>query len=145
MMRLCQLYTCLYYWCFFFVKQKTAYEMRISDWSSDVCSSDLRPLRLDFATGVEASGYVASEWLRVNEGDGVYGGIVFPSVSMIMYAVPSTELLDDILRALNGWIRDFADTDTARIKPIGMVNAEDPVDAARRVADPAQIGRPRGG
>src|SRR3546814_10699536 len=27
-------------WCFFF-KQKTAYEMRISDWSSDVCSSDL--------------------------------------------------------------------------------------------------------
>src|SRR3546814_5425050 len=34
--------------CFFFFKQKTAYEMRISDWSSDVCSSDLlcpdRPL-----------------------------------------------------------------------------------------------------
>src|SRR3546814_6216507 len=27
--------------CVFFVKQKTAYEMRISDWSSDVCSSDL--------------------------------------------------------------------------------------------------------
>src|SRR3546814_13829044 len=30
---------------FFFFKQKTAYEMRISDWSSDVCSSDL-PARL---------------------------------------------------------------------------------------------------
>src|SRR3546814_1975974 len=30
---------------FFFFKQKTAYEMRISDWSSDVCSSDL--LRFD--------------------------------------------------------------------------------------------------
>src|SRR3546814_6933016 len=30
---------CLF--CFFFFKQKTAYEMRISDWSSDVCSSDL--------------------------------------------------------------------------------------------------------
>src|SRR3546814_3152779 len=29
---------------FFFFKQKTAYEMRISDWSSDVCSSDLVPL-----------------------------------------------------------------------------------------------------
>src|SRR3546814_10860568 len=27
--------------CFFFFKQKTAYYMRISDWSSDVCSSDL--------------------------------------------------------------------------------------------------------
>src|SRR3546814_8699759 len=34
----------LYRWfyLFFFFKQKTAYEMRISDWSSDVCSSDLR-------------------------------------------------------------------------------------------------------
>src|SRR3546814_16821031 len=32
---------CLYFSCFFFFKQKTAYEMRISDWSSDVCSSDL--------------------------------------------------------------------------------------------------------
>src|SRR3546814_8833950 len=30
---------------FFFFKQKTAYEMRISDWSSDVCSSDLRRAR----------------------------------------------------------------------------------------------------
>src|SRR3546814_3290639 len=31
---------CVFYF-FFFFKQKTAYEMRISDWSSDVCSSDL--------------------------------------------------------------------------------------------------------
>src|SRR3546814_3011479 len=29
---------------FFFFKQKTAYELRISDWSSDVCSSDLRAI-----------------------------------------------------------------------------------------------------
>src|SRR3546814_1793799 len=31
----------LWDWVFVFFKQKTAYEMRISDWSSDVCSSDL--------------------------------------------------------------------------------------------------------
>src|SRR3546814_10364451 len=31
---------------FFFFKQKTAYEMRISDWSSDVCSSDLWRTRM---------------------------------------------------------------------------------------------------
>src|SRR3546814_10811048 len=34
-------YYCLSIFVFFFFKQKTAYEMRISDWSSDVCSSDL--------------------------------------------------------------------------------------------------------
>src|SRR3546814_6195003 len=36
---------------FFFFKQKTAYEMRISDWSSDVCSSDLI---VDFAPGARS-------------------------------------------------------------------------------------------
>src|SRR3546814_14151083 len=46
--------SCLF--MFFFFKQKTAYEMRISDWSSDVCSSDLDRLEaaghlLGIATG----------------------------------------------------------------------------------------------
>src|SRR3546814_5295151 len=34
---------------FYFFKQKTAYEMRISDWSSDVCSSDLDALARHYA------------------------------------------------------------------------------------------------
>src|SRR3546814_3791223 len=39
----------------FFFKQKTAYEMRISDWSSDVCSSDLfKNARLRFARNADA-------------------------------------------------------------------------------------------
>ena len=37
---------------FLFFKQKTAYEMRISDWSSDVCSSDLT---VDSGRGLEGS------------------------------------------------------------------------------------------
>src|SRR3546814_10278458 len=36
---------CCLFELFFFFKQKSAYEMRISDWSSDVCSSDLNRLR----------------------------------------------------------------------------------------------------
>src|SRR3546814_8464205 len=55
---------------FFFFKQKTAYEMRISDWSSDVCSSDLSLAKhvanlcrteVDFADGSLA---------KVSSGDG---------------------------------------------------------------------------
>src|SRR3546814_20352179 len=45
---------------FFFFKQKTAYEMRISDWSSDVCSSDLNGDKLiadhQFSEAVSISG-----------------------------------------------------------------------------------------
>src|SRR3546814_1066100 len=37
---------------FFFFKQKTAYEMRISDWSSDVCSSDLRIADCEYPFGM---------------------------------------------------------------------------------------------
>src|SRR3546814_1857265 len=43
---------------FFFFKQKTAYEMRISDWSSDVCSSDLQQIGKQ---GVEIDGLLAQQ------------------------------------------------------------------------------------
>src|SRR3546814_6073239 len=48
--------------CFFFFKQKTAYEMRISNWSSDVCSSDL-----DVMAGTQGreGDTLAREWSRV--------------------------------------------------------------------------------
>src|SRR3546814_6327503 len=42
MLLMCLICACFCFtFFFFFFKQKTAYEMRISDWSSDVCSSDL--------------------------------------------------------------------------------------------------------
>src|SRR3546814_7946988 len=41
----CLIYSFLSFILFFFFKQKTAYELRISDWSSDVCSSDLKICR----------------------------------------------------------------------------------------------------
>src|SRR3546814_1243638 len=47
---------------FFFFKQKTAYEMRISDWSSDVCSSDLAPTGAEQpAGGTTTDGTVTDE------------------------------------------------------------------------------------
>src|SRR3546814_3898269 len=56
--------------CFFFFKQKTAYEMRISDWSSDVCSSDLREgqiLRLIGCDGIhDVHGMVARMYVGID-------------------------------------------------------------------------------
>src|SRR3546814_6882921 len=54
----------------FFFKQKTAYEMRISDWSSDVCSSDLLLIRLLRELGVSAAAYIPD---RLMEGYGPSG------------------------------------------------------------------------
>src|SRR3546814_5797242 len=57
----CSALLCCVNFLFFFFKQKTAYELRISDWSSDVCSSDLSGRRAvelnpNFARGQGALG-----------------------------------------------------------------------------------------
>src|SRR3546814_6700537 len=52
---------------FFFFKQKTAYEMRISDWSSDVCSSDLAAEVVDVAVGIDHGLHRLAASVRVVE------------------------------------------------------------------------------
>src|SRR3546814_317932 len=47
------MYIVIFFFCFF--KHKTAYDMRMSDWSSDVCSSDLIP-RLDISKCIDLPG-----------------------------------------------------------------------------------------
>src|SRR3546814_2610327 len=47
---------------FFFFKQKTAYEMRISDWSSDVCSSDLHSAEEKQVLAERVQARPAQEW-----------------------------------------------------------------------------------
>src|SRR3546814_9644942 len=62
--------------CFFFFKQKTAYEMRISDWSSDVCSSDLAG-RWRLRSGIEVddrTGKATSDGIAAGKGGGDIGG-----------------------------------------------------------------------
>src|SRR3546814_3596376 len=51
----------------FFFKQKTAYEMRISDWSSDACSSDLRSLARQTAAAGEAQAQLLTARIGVKD------------------------------------------------------------------------------
>src|SRR3546814_6825944 len=71
--------------CFFFFKQKTAYEMRISDWSSDVCSSDLLVLGQDLRS---LSDGAVSRWRNAHI------GFVFQSFNLIpvLTAIENVEL-----------------------------------------------------
>src|SRR3546814_695697 len=58
--------------CFFFFKQKTAYEMRISDWSSDVCSSDLR---VDMDAGIGRDSVIGQGLVIRQQRDGRLAGL----------------------------------------------------------------------
>src|SRR3546814_2424783 len=63
-------------WCFFFFfKQKTAYEMRISDWSSDVCSSDLGAGKV-CVTGLLIDQRNGGATTRGGDGGGNAGGAI---------------------------------------------------------------------
>src|SRR3546814_16220828 len=68
-------------WVFFF-KQKTAYEMRISDWSSDVCSSDLDLVIRDRSGRIEKRiepSYPGSDTQVIRGRDGRRLGTIAPS------------------------------------------------------------------
>src|SRR3546814_18829853 len=74
--------TCLSsFFFFFFFKQKTAYEMRISDWSSDVCSSDLWKFSKEQILELYLN--------KVYFGGGAYG---IDSASRNFFSHPATEL-----------------------------------------------------
>src|SRR3546814_3172369 len=58
--------------CFIFFKQETAYELRISDWSSDVCSSDLKAQ----AMGMDARGPYSPDTIFIAARRGDFDAIV---------------------------------------------------------------------
>src|SRR3546814_19766223 len=88
---------------FFFFKQKTAYEMRISDWSSDVCSSDLTglnaPAGFDVAIAEELSkstGIAFEPASNKFEALASNDGLVFFSGALNTLGVALTKIANDI-------------------------------------------------
>src|SRR3546814_16513361 len=103
---------CVLFYCLvFFFKQKTAYEMRISDWSSDVCSSDLwlvRPassdggfldvygeLRVRAETQRRARMTVAPDQRHLNIVGTLHGGFLMAIVDHALFAGPMALGIED--------------------------------------------------
>src|SRR3546814_7776905 len=83
--------------CFLF-KQKTAYEMRISDWSSDVCSSDL----VAHAAGDGELAHRLDDQFAIDAGGGGRrgGGAVVEAAVLMLGAGDDAELIEDTVIAL---------------------------------------------
>src|SRR3546814_1594932 len=81
---------------FFFFKQKTAYEMRISDWSSDVCSSDLFPRsqQIEIKEVILRNDLLAARVIANHEFDRVRS-LIQRKVSKIISAAIEIELLEN--------------------------------------------------
>jgi predicted TIM-barrel fold metal-dependent hydrolase len=79
-----------------------------------------------FVEDVRPGGYEPEIWIKDNYTDGVYGGVVFASLTMIFYRmVARTDVLNDVLRAYNDWVLEFCSHDLDRIKPVTMVSLDD--------------------
>src|SRR3546814_5226618 len=82
---------------FFVFKQKTAYEMRISDWSSDVCSSDLD--RAALRAVFRGIGHEVAQDHRDLLGGRVDDGLTIGGERVLAGCIPSRGALDQIGRA----------------------------------------------
>src|SRR3546814_9711168 len=93
------------FFSFFLFKQKTVYEMRISDWSSDVCSSDLRTITMP---GMRA--FFAKE-----AGDGALSEGCRAALSDFTSSADNTftGIIQTVTSKLNLWINPIVDRATA--------------------------------
>src|SRR3546814_732241 len=116
---------------FFVFKQKTAYEMRISDWSSDVSSSDL---------------WSVEQRLRDMDLNGVHASLNFPSMvwgfaGQRFMRMRDRELGLACTRAYNSWIiEDWTAAAPDRMIPCQIPWFHDPVLAAEEIRRNAELG-----
>src|SRR3546814_7901687 len=93
---------CCFFRCFFF-KQKTAYEMRISDWSSDVCSSDLRAFAQQLLVGLGFPAGHIHEFNDAGEADRFID--TYPKCYVLKFSGPDFASSDNYV----GWSADGRD------------------------------------
>src|SRR3546814_17582319 len=90
---------------FFFFKQKTAYEMRISDWSSDVCSSDLTLSKPDLSSPVEAVVIELSEMRKIGmsvpDGAEAYARANAAEIKEFRISMKVSEIADHVISMMN--------------------------------------------
>jgi Amidohydrolase len=85
----------------------------------------LRRKRVRFDTDVRLGAYVPEEWIKDNESDGVYAGVLFPSMSLIFYGIRDSALLTAVCRTYTDWAIEFASAFPERLKAVAMLNLDD--------------------
>src|SRR3546814_3699367 len=78
-------------------KQKTAYEMRISDWSSDVCSSDLYKFPKDSSAKILTSGLLGEQYIGIEPGGDMNNLAAGDKITMTQSAMVLENLISQFL------------------------------------------------
>ena len=89
---------------------------------------------------VRPGGYIPQEHVKDMDLDGVDVSIVYPTVGLLLYSVPDSDLLTSNCRAYNDWAGEFCSTVPKRLKGVAMVNVDDVGEGVRELERCAKLG-----
>ena len=89
---------------------------------------------------VRLGGYIPEEHIKDMDLDGVDVGIVYPTVGLLLFSGPDSELLTSICRPYNDWVGEFCSAIPKRLKAIAMLNVDDVGDGVKELERCAKMG-----
>ncbi len=101
------------------------------------------PEKLTRTTEVEhvrPGGYIPEEHLKDMDADGVDVSIVYPTVGLLLYSVPDSNLLTEIFRTYNDWLAEFCSYNLKRLKGVAMINVDDVQSGVKELERCARMG-----
>ena len=89
---------------------------------------------------VPLGGYIPEEHVKDMDLDGVDVSIVYPTIGLLLYGVPDSELLTVNCRIYNDWVAEFCSAVPNRLKGIAMLNVDDVPEAIKEMERSAKKG-----
>ena len=94
----------------------------------------------DVYENVRPGGYIPEEHIKDMDVDGISLGVLYPTVGLLLFTVPDSDLLTAVFGAYNDWLAEFCGAYPDRLKGIGMVNLDDVQDGVRELERCAKMG-----
>ena len=85
-------------------------------------------------------GYIPEEHIKDMDIDGIDVSIVYPTVGLLLYSVPDSELLTSNCRSYNDWVGEFCSAVPKRLKGIAMLNTDDVQEGIKELKRCAEMG-----
>ncbi len=89
---------------------------------------------------VRPGGYIPEEHVKDMDIDGVDYSIIYPTVGLLLFSIPDTELVTSMFKTYNDWVAEFCNTIPSRLKGIAMVNIDDVGEGVKELERCAKLG-----
>ncbi len=85
-------------------------------------------------------GWIPEEHMKDMDEDGVDVSIVYPTVGLLLYSTPDSDLLTEIFRTYNDWLAEFCKPFPSRLKGIACINVDDVASGVKELERCANMG-----